>query len=205
MRKPLDILYNFHWIEAGEAARASQAYLGFLGAFLASNGLRAMINLRGRPPRMAWVAYETRVCAEHGVAHLDAMLDSRRAPTRRMLAGLFDAFDAAPRPFVVKCSGGQDRTSFAAAMFILHREGWGAMARARAQFARFPYLHFPRRSQRWLAAFPAYARAEAKGRPIGEWARGDYNPEAFLAFLAANGMAGYCEGVWEPWKPPAER
>lgn len=205
MRKPLDILYNFHWIEPGEAARSSQAYLGFLGAFLRAHGLKAMINLRGRPPRTRWLPYETRVCSENGVVHLDAMLDSRRAPLRAMLAGLFDAFDAAPRPFVLKCSGGQDRTSFAAAMFVLHRDGWSAMARAQAQFARFPYLHVPRKGQRWLATFPAYAKAEAKGRPIAEWARGEYDPQAFLAFLAANGMAGYCEGVWEPWKPPAKK
>jgi len=45
-----------------------------------------------------------------GLGLLDVTLNSRRLPLREMLAGLFDAFDAAPRPFVVKCAGGQDRT-----------------------------------------------------------------------------------------------
>jgi hypothetical protein len=205
MRKPLDVLYNFHWIRPGEAARSSQAYVGMLGRLLRAHGLKAMVNLRGRPPRMRWVDYETRICDELGVAHFDAMLDSRRAPLKPMLSALFDAFDAAPRPFVIKCSGGQDRTSFAAALFILHRDGWESMAPALAQFARFPYLHFPRANQRWLAEFPRYAQAEAKGRPIAEWARRDYDPHAFLAWLSAGGMAGYCEGVWERWKPPEQR
>ena len=44
------------------------------------------------------------------VAHLDPTMDSRRLPLRTMFAALFDAFDAAPRPFLVKCAGGQDRT-----------------------------------------------------------------------------------------------
>ena len=34
------------------------------------------------------------------------------------------AFDQAPRPFMLKCSGGQDRTSFAAALYLIHRGGW---------------------------------------------------------------------------------
>ncbi len=48
------------------------------------------------------------------------MMDSRRLPLRPMLVALFDAFDRAPRPFVIKCSGGQDRTSLAAALYIVH-------------------------------------------------------------------------------------
>jgi len=41
-------------------------------------------------------------------------------------------------------SGGQDRTSYAAALYLIHRGGWQAMGAAQAQFARFPYLHFPK-------------------------------------------------------------
>jgi hypothetical protein len=205
MRKPLDILYNFHWIVPGEAARSSQAYLGMLARFLRSNGLRAMINLRGRPPRMPWVAYETRICDEAGVAHLDAMLDSRKLPLRNMLVALIAAFDAAPRPFVIKCSGGQDRTSFAAALYLVHRNGWRAAGEAQRQFRAFPYLHFPRRNQRWLSQFLRYARAQAGERTLGEWIHDGYDPEHLNAWLKANGMADYSAGIWEPWKPPAKR
>ncbi len=42
----LNRLYNFHWVERGEAARASQAYLGGLEAFLTANGIKAIVNLR---------------------------------------------------------------------------------------------------------------------------------------------------------------
>ena len=34
MRKLLNLLYNFHWIVPGEAARGAQAWAGFLGPFL---------------------------------------------------------------------------------------------------------------------------------------------------------------------------
>lgn len=200
MRKPLDLVYNFHWVVPGDAARSAQAYAGFLAAFLRANAIRAVINLRGRHPKFGWWKYETRVCAWLGVAHFDAMLDSRRLPTKEMLVALFDAFDAAPRPFVVKCSGGQDRTSFASALYLVHLGGWGAMKRARAQFARLPYLHFPMREQRWLARFLDYAQAEAKGAALAEWVRRDYDPKAFARWLAP----GSFDGIWEPWKPPSK-
>src|SRR5581483_12331707 len=201
MRKPLDILYNYHWIVPGEAARSAQAYAGLLGPFLRANRIRALINLRGRHPNFSWWRYETRVCERERVAHFDAMLDSRRLPLREMLVTLFDAFDAVPRPFLIKCSGGQDRTSFAAALYLLHRKGWTAMATAKAQFARFPYLHFPRKEQRWLVAFLDYAIRNARGMPLAEWVREAYEPEAFAAWLHASGRGATFAGIWEPWRP----
>ena len=144
MRPLLDTFYNFHWVVPGEIARSAQAYAGFLVRFLRNRGIRAMINLRGPNARYAWWHYERRVCAELGVQHLDVMLNSRRLPTPGMLKKLLDAFDTAPRPFLLKCSGGQDRTSFAAAFYLIHRYGWEALPKAQAQFARFPYLHFPK-------------------------------------------------------------
>jgi hypothetical protein len=196
MRRPLDILYNFHWVVPGEAARASQAHFGLLGPFLRRHGIRALINLRGENRDLSWWRYETGVVDRLGAAHFDVMLDSRRLPTRAMLAGLFDAFDAAPRPFVLKCSGGQDRSSFAAALFLLHRNGWGARALADRQFDRFPYLHFPKRHQRWLKPFIAFSEADAAGRPIAEWVRTAYQPERLEAWLSANGYSDSFAGLF---------
>jgi protein tyrosine/serine phosphatase len=197
MRKLLNLLYNFHWIVPGEAARSAQAYAGMLGSFLRANGLKAVINLRGRHPNFGWWKYETKVCARLGIAHLDAMMDSRRLPLREMLVALIDAFDAAPRPFVIKCSGGQDRTSFAAALYIVHRDGWDATERALKQFARFPYLHFPKDNQRWLQEFLLYARRQANGAALADWIRRDYDPAALAQWL----KAGSFDGIWEHWKP----
>ena len=201
----LNRLYNFYWIDGKEAARASQSYLGGLESFLRSNDLRAIVNLRGAHPDVAWWRYESETCARLGVAHLDVTLNSRRLPLREMLVGLFDAFDAAPRPFVVKCAGGQDRTSFASAIYIVHRHGWGAMERAQKQFLRFPFLHFPRKHQRWLRQFLPFAREQANGAPLADWVRREYDPAVFARWLDTNGFAGTYNGIWEPWKPPVPR
>ncbi len=197
MRSVLDVAYNFHWVVPGEAARMAQAHFGGLDGFLRRHKLGAMINLRGSNPDVGWWRREKAVCGNAGVTHIDAMLDSRKLPTHAMLAGLFDAFDAAPRPFVVKCSGGQDRTSLAAALYILQRAGWQAMDAAELQFARWPYLHLPKRHQRWLRPFIRFAQEDAKGMPVAAWAREHYDPARLAAWLDAQGMQEFYASLFE--------
>ena len=180
-----------------------QAWAGGLGPFLKRRGIRAIINLRGRNDDLGWWKNETAIAKSGGIAHLDAMLDSRKLPTRDMLVQLIAAFDTAPRPFMLKCSGGQDRTSFAAALYIIHRDGWGAMAAAGAQFARFPYLHFPKRRQRWLKAFLEFAHQDSRGRPLKEWVTQRYSPQSLKAWLDGHGLAnGYAEIFTTPTRSP---
>src|SRR5579863_54875 len=200
-----DILYNFHWVVPGEAARAMQAWAGHLKPFLKSRGIRAIINLRGRNDDLNWWKKETREAGELGIAHLDAMLDSRKLPTRDMLVTLIDSFDTAPKPFLLKCSGGQDRTSFAAALYLIHRDGWGAMDRAMAQFARLPYLHFPKSQQRWLKLFPHFAQQDSQGLPLAQWIAESYTPEKLKAWLDTNGMqASYSAIFTAPTRSPRQ-
>ena len=203
MRSPGDILYNFHWVVPGEAARAMQAWAGGVKPFLGRRGIRAIINLRGRNDDLSWWKKETADARALGIAHLDAMLDSRKLPTREMLVILIESFDRAPRPFLLKCSGGQDRTSFAAALYLIHRDGWGAMDRASAQFARFPYLHFPKSQQRWLKLFLEFAGQDSHGLPLAQWIAQGYTPEKLKAWLDANGNeASYAAIFTAPTRSP---
>jgi protein tyrosine/serine phosphatase len=190
MRSAGDILYNFHWVVPGEAARAMQDWAGGLQTFLQKRGIRAIINLRGRNDDLGWWQKETAIAQAAGIAHLDAMLDSRKLPTRAMLVRLIESFDTAPRPFLLKCSGGQDRTSFAAALYLIHRDGWQAMDRAMAQFARFPYLHFPKAQQRWLKPFLTFAQEDSGEAPLAEWIAHAYTPEKAKAWFDSHGLAG---------------
>ena len=196
MRSVSDILYNFHWVVPGEAARMAQAWAGGYRGFLARRGIRSIINLRGRNDDLSWWRKETAVAAALQAPHFDAVLDSRKLPTREMLARLMTAFAEAPRPLVVKCSGGQDRTALAMALYLIDRGGWPALEEARRQFARFPYLHFPKRHQRWLARFLDFAVEDAKGAPLAEWIARDYTPEKFKAWLDGRGMGDFYKAIF---------
>lgn len=184
----LDRLYHLHWVTP-ELARSAQPYLGFYAAFLRPHGFKSLINLRGENAGARWWRSERRTAGGLGIAHFDVRLSSRNLPSRGSLTALLDAFAAAETPLLIKCSGGQDRTSLAAAMFILMRGGHGALPAAEQQFALWPYLHRPKRYQRWLRHFPAYAVAEAGALPLGVWAQSHYVPEDFAAWLANRGLA----------------
>ena len=156
-----------------------------------------MINLRGPNASHAWWRTEKRVCERAGIAHFDVMLNSRRLPTKQMLLDLLAAFDTSATPLHLKCSGGQDRSSFAAALYLVHRKGWGACGEARAQFAAWPYLHWPKTQQRWLKPFLEFAREGAAGRALAEWVRDDYTPQDLKAWLEARGLGDSFRGLYD--------
>jgi len=183
----LDRLYHLHWVNS-DLARSAQPYLGFYAAFLRPHGFKSIINLRGPNPEFGWWQHEKRVAEVLGIAHFDVKLSSKYLPSRSGLRELFAAFDKAETPLLLKCSGGQDRTSLAAALYLLERKGAAALAEAEGQFALWPYLHRPKSYQLWLKEFPAYAVRQAGGLPLGTWGRNGYDPQAFAQFLAAKGM-----------------
>lgn len=196
MRSIGDILYNFHWVVPGQAARMAQPWAGGYRGFLARRGIRSIINLRGRNDDLSWWKNETAAAIALGAVHFDAMMDSRKLPTQAMLVCLMEAFDAAPTPFVAKCSGGQDRTSLAMALYLVWRSGWEALPEAKKQFARWPYLHFPKKHQRWLKQFLDFAAQDARGTPLAEWVARDYTPEKLKAWLDARGMGDFYDRVF---------
>jgi hypothetical protein len=183
----LDRLYHLHWVTQG-LARSAQPYLGFYTAFLKPHGFKSLINLRGENADFRWWRDEKRATARLGIVHFDVKLSSRNIPSRIGLANLFDAFERAEAPILLKCSGGQDRTSLAAALYVLQQRGMGALPQAEGQFAFWPYLHRPKHYQRWLKEFPAYAAGEAQGISLSAWVRERYDPQAFAVFLAAKGL-----------------
>lgn len=189
----LDRLYNLHWVADG-VARSAQPYLGFYSAFLVSHGFRSLINLRGYNPQISWWHREKRVCQQLGISHFDVKLSSRRLPPREVLVSLFEAYDAASLPVLLKCSGGQDRTSFATALYLLHRKGPEALDEAQRQFAAWPYLHLPKRHQDWLKQFPLFAVENAHGIQLKKWAGTLYDPQVFAEWLNARGLQHSYDG-----------
>jgi hypothetical protein len=190
----LDRLYNLHWV-TDDVARSAQPYLGFYAAFLKSHGFRSLINLRGHNPRFGWWHRERAMCERLGIRHFDVKLSSRKLPPREVMVDLFGAFEAAPLPMLMKCSGGQDRTSLAAALYLLDKKGATALPEAQAQFAAWPYLHLPGGHQSWLKEFPTFALEDAGGMPLHEWAVKRYDPQALKKWLDARGLSQSHQGI----------
>jgi Protein tyrosine/serine phosphatase len=197
MASLIDRLYNFHWIKKGAAARSSQAFFGGLTGMMTRHGLKAIINLRGENADLSWWRYERAACEKTGARHIDAQMSSRHLPTRAMLVRLIESFETAPRPFLLKCSGGHDRTALAAALFVIHDGGWQAVSEAEKQFDAHLYGHTPKKHQFWLKPFLTFAAEAAQGVPLAAWIKERYTPEALAGWLSDRGLGDSHKGIFE--------
>ena len=171
MSRILDRLYHLHWVTP-DVARSAQPYLGFYG-LPCSARLQEPDQSARRECRFLLVDdRKARGLGARDRAFRREIVVAQHLPSRSGLAALFDAFAAAERPVLLKCSGGQDRTGLAAALYVLQSRGPGALDQAEGQLASWPYLHFPKRHQLWLRHFPGYANAQAGGTSLGQWAHG---------------------------------
>lgn len=167
-------------------------YGGHVAPLLRAHGIATVVNLRGENPKSTWYLPERAACEALAIDYLDRPLHSRRLPKKQMLVDLLDAYETARRPILIKCSGGADRTALAAAIYLLHRDGVTGLPRAWRQMAAFPYLHLPKRYQRWIRSFPRYFEANHDGMTISEWARSSYQTETFADWLDQQGL----DGTW---------
>jgi hypothetical protein len=182
--------FNWHWIEPG-LARAAQTYGWQTPLLLRHHRIASLVNLRGDNTGSPWYDNERKACADLGVAYLDVSLSSKRLPEREHLVAALDAVREAPRPALIKCSGGADRTGFVAGLHFLERYGLSAMPQARRQLAYWPYLHIPKPRQRWIRAFLDYIEADIGDRGLREWIETGYEAGRFEAFLVGRGQHRY--------------
>jgi hypothetical protein len=188
------LLARFSWIVEHEAARCSQWYTSWQRHALVGREIRSIINLRGHNPKDLWWKRETRFAAMHNIEHHDTALSSRDLPPAERLIDLVNALENAARPFLLKCAGGQDRTGFAAALYLIICDGWQARDAALHQFDRWPGPK-AEQNQEWLQHFFRYAEMEARGEPIAVWIRERYQHLAFIEWLDRNDLRNTYRGV----------
>jgi undecaprenyl-diphosphatase len=108
---------NFHPITPGEAYRSAQLNRNELTHYIKKYNIRSIVNLRGENRDKQWYIEETEVSAEFNVAHYDISLSSDREPTAEDVQKLIDIFNSAPRPVLIHCMAGADRSGLVSAMW----------------------------------------------------------------------------------------
>ncbi|NIA09084.1 MAG: protein tyrosine phosphatase [Nitrospiraceae bacterium] len=108
---------NFHTITQGEAYRSAQMDRDELEYYIPKFGIKSVINLRGRHPKKEWWKIEEDVCQRLGVRHFDIAMSASKAPSPAKIRLLLTIFQTAPRPVLVHCKAGSDRSGLAAAIW----------------------------------------------------------------------------------------
>jgi undecaprenyl-diphosphatase len=123
---------NFHEVTTGEVYRSAQLSPGTLKSKVETHGIRTVVSLRRPRPKESWYRNEKQAAAELGIGHHDIAMDLTFSPRIDHLLELRDLLEGAPKPLLVHCRAGADRTGLAAIMAKL-LDGESTLDEARAQ------------------------------------------------------------------------
>lgn len=109
---------NFHPVVAGELYRSAQVSGEDIAAYRAGYGIASILNLRGASPGAPWYEEEIAASAAQGVTHADFAMDASREVGPDEAARLIALMRSLPKPILVHCRRGSDRTGLAIALYL---------------------------------------------------------------------------------------
>jgi protein tyrosine phosphatase (PTP) superfamily phosphohydrolase (DUF442 family) len=165
---------NFHSVSDGKFYRSAQLTKDELKLAIESLGIRTVINLRGESTAQ-WYQDESAVTSEHGVQLVDIPANTFEIPNREDLIKLLDTYKNAPRPILVHCARGIDRTGEASAIYQMIYENKTRAEALDMLSARFGY------SALLVPAKLYFIKNVWQGE---KWAREQYDP---------------CSGTYDPF------
>lgn len=174
------LLGNFYAAAPG-VFRSAQPSAAQLTRYARQHQLRAVLNLRGAFPGHAWYDEELATSATLGLTHLDLRLSAIEEPSLAQLDELVDTLRRAPRPLLVHCQAGADRTGLAIALYryaVLHQSADEARAGLNLAQGHFPWLWS--KTDAMDRAFERYVsqRAPALGTPCAECSASSPSPSS---------------------------
>lgn len=132
---------NFHAVSEAVIYRAGQLSEDDLIAHITRYGIRSILNLRGTNHGSDWYETEVQVARRLGVLHYDYGISANHEVNDGDINNILDLLGNAPKPILIHCKSGADRTSLVAALYLYRIEG-KSPDEASKQFSIF-YGHFP--------------------------------------------------------------
>ncbi len=123
---------NFHEVTADEIYRSAQLSAARLKGLVDEHHIKTVISLRIPDPGESWYDDEIAISKSLGITHIDVPFDFNFEPRIDLLIELRDLIETAPRPILLHCKAGVDRTGLASVMVKLMDET-SSLEEARAQ------------------------------------------------------------------------
>ncbi|MBK4217406.1 tyrosine-protein phosphatase [Paracoccus caeni] len=119
---------NFHAVVPGQVYRAAQMDGQKLARWKREYGIASILNLRGDNTGADWYETERGVADRLGIDHLDFRMSASKELTFDEVQTLLEVMRNAPKPMLIHCQGGADRTGLASALYIAGIAGGGEEA-----------------------------------------------------------------------------
>ena len=157
---------NFHAVKAGILYRSAQLSKSEIRSTVREYAIKSVLNLRGAHAGQSWYDDEVAAAAELGLAHFDYPMSSKRVLTSGQIEEVLDIVRRAPKPLLIHCKSGADRSGLVAALYRFSETG--ASAAEADQELSLIYGHFPYLTSRSGAmddSYWAYVNETARPRP----------------------------------------
>lgn len=110
---------NFRAVVEGQAYRSGQMGADQLARTIERYGIKSILNLRGENPTTSWYQAEIEMSKKLNVVHYDRSLSSGEDMTLEQMDDLVVLLRQAPKPALIHCLGGADRSGLVSALYRL--------------------------------------------------------------------------------------
>jgi protein tyrosine phosphatase (PTP) superfamily phosphohydrolase (DUF442 family) len=151
---------NLHAVEPGVFYRSAQLSVAEVHEVVQASHIKTILNLRGPNAGQPWYDGELRAAQADGVVHLDYALSALHELTPAQMRTVLELIRTAPKPILVHCNGGADRTGLVSALYEMSR---GKDVATAGEQLGLRYGHFPYFGSRSIAmdrSFAAYVAAQ---------------------------------------------
>jgi protein tyrosine phosphatase (PTP) superfamily phosphohydrolase (DUF442 family) len=151
--------------------RSAQLDTPELQKVVEKEGIKTVINLRGANSNAAWYKDEVVLCQKLGVNHVDVRWSAAHLPPPGEVEKLLEAYRDSPRPILIHCRSGSDRTGLAGAIFLIDQDHLSAKSASEAlswsygHFGVYPYFEMDEFVQLY---------SQSSGKSLAEWVKQDY-------------------------------
>jgi protein tyrosine/serine phosphatase len=139
----LQLTGNFNTVIKGELYRSGQISPQQLKDYVAEYGIKTIVNLRGDNHGDDWYETEVAQSRDLGIEHIDFGLWARRELPPERAAQLMAILRAAPKPILIHCKAGADRSGLVSALYLAIIKQQGRQV-ANAQLSiRYGHISLP--------------------------------------------------------------
>ncbi len=139
----IQITGNFAEVVPGALYRSNQPTALQVADYAKRYGIRTIVNLRGSSQGAAWYKDEVAAARGLGIKHVDFRMSATRALTLEETNTLVTLLRDAPKPILIHCKSGADRTGLAAVLYLNQIAGKTADAAERQLSIRFGHFSIP--------------------------------------------------------------
>lgn len=130
---------------------------------------RSVLNLRGSNEGQPWYTFEIEFAKKHSLTHYDYAISAKRLPTDLQMQEIVSILRAAPKPLLIHCNAGSDRSGLVSALYkysVLGAPADEAAKQLSPWYGHFPWFNRSAAMDEAFALFIAgHPAAMSEGEP----------------------------------------